>query len=124
MYFSAVSAIVEGVYINGNYEITPDSYSSVSGYYLRSGVRRFGSMYGDGIFRTVTAAKEGATMDPVTLVSTQDGQLVFYMSPTYLARDTFDIRKMISPAGLDLTIVRNSSGDVVASLWFDGSGIF
>ena len=122
-YYAILIAIIDDVLIGGELAITPGSFSCVTGYYLRNGIKRFGSMYGDNVYNAVVTG-QSAPMIPITLVYTQDGILKFSMIPTYLAQDTFDIRKSFSGLIFNLTLRRNASGDIVASLVFDGSGMF
>lgn len=126
-YTSAVMAVVEGVYINGNYEITPGDFSGMSGYYLVDGTQRFGAVYASGVAATITGGF-GVPSSPVALVSLQDGTLSLRLAPTYNEPDVdYTVNKsLLSGAftGLGVTYRRAGGGDMRTTVIYDGTGIF
>lgn len=123
-YASAVMAVVEGVYINGNYAITPSDFQGISGYYLLDGAQRFGSIYANGI-QTVTASSD-VSSDLITLVSLQDGTLALTLTPESGTNVEYTVRRNILSGGFTgLSVMTSRHGSRLhTKVYFDGTGIF
>lgn len=123
-YASAVMAVVEGVYINGNFEITPGNFSGMSGYYLVDGSQRFGSIYAGGV-STVTGSA-GAPSDSVALVALQDGTLSIRFTPNSGSDVAYTLQRSLLTGGFTgLSIYyERVSGRLQSSIIFEGTGIF
>lgn len=123
-YYSALYAIVEGVYINGNYEITPGDFAGMSGYYLVDGSQRFGAIYAGGVSTVMGSA--GAPSDPVALVALQDGTLSLRLAPNSGSDVSYTIQHSLLNGGftgLSLYYER-TSGRLQSSIIYEGTGIF
>lgn len=124
-YASAVMAVVEGVYINGNFEITPGDFSGMSGYYLVDGSQRFGSVYASGVSTVSGSMSEPSA--PVALVALQDGTLSLRLAPdSGSSAVDYTIRKTLLTGGFTgLSIMYGRvSGRLWSNVTFEGTGIF
>lgn len=121
-YASAVMAVVEGVYINGNYEITPGDFSGVSGYYLLDGVRRFGSLYASGVHSSVTVVPGEENASICAVWSLQDGAMEVSLVPS----DTtaiYNYTTSISDNIWSLSYRRTNQTRPHTTVYFHGTGI-
>lgn len=120
-YYSALYAIVEGVYINGAYEIVPGDFSGLSGYYIYNGYRRFGALYASGVHSGITVEPTGG----VTLCavwSLQDGALECSLTPSdYTA--IYNYTTSIDNNRWTLSWLRTNANNPRTTVFFHGTGI-
>lgn len=77
-YYAALMAIMDGLYTNGAAAITPGNYSGVTGYYLRNGVQKFGSVY----YRPRQTYYSGGQSDTIAVFLGDDCGVIMSCVPT------------------------------------------